>query len=100
VSLRVSVAIAFARSQEVVQLELPDGSRVADALSAPQVRARLAHFGEGPVAVGVWSRRCVPQTALRDGDRVELYRPIVADAKAMRRDRARLSPSRRSRSGR
>jgi putative ubiquitin-RnfH superfamily antitoxin RatB of RatAB toxin-antitoxin module len=100
VKLRVCVAIAAPDRQELVELELDAGSRVADALAAPAVRARLAALGIEPAAVGVWSRRCAPETALREGDRVEVYRPIVADAKEMRRSRARLRPSTRSRSGR
>lgn len=99
-SLRVSVAIALADRQELFELVLAEGSRVADALAAPEVRARLEALGIAPAAVGVWSRRCAPHTPLRDGDRVEVYRPIVADAKEMRRSRARLRPSTRSRSGR
>jgi len=100
VSLRVSVAIALADRQEVVELVLEDGSRVRDALAAPEVRQRLGEIDAASLAVGVWSRRCAPETRLREGDRVEIYRPIAADPKAMRRERARLRPSTRSRSGR
>jgi putative ubiquitin-RnfH superfamily antitoxin RatB of RatAB toxin-antitoxin module len=99
-SVRVSVAIALPGRQEVVELDLPEGSRVGDALEAPAVLACLGGIDPASLAVGVWSRRCERDRALREGDRVELYRPIVADAKAMRRERARLSPSRRSRSAR
>lgn len=99
-SVRVTVAIALPDRQELVELALADGSRIADALAAPEVRRRLEALGVAPVAVGVWSKRCAPQTVLRDGDRVEVYRRIVADAKEMRRSRARLKPSTRPRSGR
>jgi putative ubiquitin-RnfH superfamily antitoxin RatB of RatAB toxin-antitoxin module len=98
--MRVSVAIAFADRQEVVDLELPEGSRVSDALAASAVRATLDERAAAGMAVGIWSRRCDIETRLREGDRVELYRPLAADPKAMRRARARLKPSTRSRSGR
>jgi putative ubiquitin-RnfH superfamily antitoxin RatB of RatAB toxin-antitoxin module len=98
--LNVSVALAWPGRQEVVELELPDGSRVADALEAPAVRALLESLDRAALVVGIWSRRCDPGTALRDGDRVEVYRPLAADPKAQRRARARLTPSTRSRSGR
>jgi putative ubiquitin-RnfH superfamily antitoxin RatB of RatAB toxin-antitoxin module len=49
--------------------------------------------------VGIWSRAASLETALREGDRVELYRDLKADPKDMRRRRARLKPSTRSRSG-
>lgn len=98
--MKASVAIALADRQHVVDLELPDGSRVADALAAPPVRALLDRHGLRPEAVGIWARRCGPDTLLREGDRVEVYRPLAADPKALRRERARLKPSTRSRSGR
>lgn len=98
--MRVSVAIAFADRQQVVELELPEGSRVADALAASAVHAALDEREAAGMAVGIWSRRCGIETPLREGDRVELYRPLAADPKAMRRARARLKPSTRSRSGR
>ena len=99
-TLKVSVAVALADRQHVVELELPDGSRVADALAAPGVRALLDESGLSAQAVGIWARRCGTDTVLREGDRVEVYRPLAADPKSMRRERARLRPSTRSRSGR
>jgi hypothetical protein len=100
VTLRVAVAVAWPDRQEVVELELPDGSRVADALEAPAARRLLESFDRTELAVGIWSRRCGLEAPLRDGDRVEVYRPLAADPKAQRRTRARLTPSTRSRSGR
>jgi putative ubiquitin-RnfH superfamily antitoxin RatB of RatAB toxin-antitoxin module len=67
---------------------------------ASGVLERWPELASGEPSIGLWGRAARAETPLRDGDRVELYRPIVADAKAMRRERARLSPSRRSRSAR
>lgn len=98
--MRITVAIALPGRQDVVEVELPDGAAVADALAAARVVERFPEFSAA-TPVGVWSRRCDPTTRLRDGDRVEVYRPLQADPKAMRRARARLKPSSsRSRSGR
>jgi len=85
--LHVSVAAALPGRQEVMDLELPEGSTVADAISASRVLERYPELGAAQA--GIWSRKCSVETRLRDGDRVELYRPLVADAKAMRRARAR-----------
>ena len=95
--LRVAVAIALPDRQEVVELELAEGATVADALAAARVAERFP--GMECAAVGIWSRPCAPDRVLRDGDRVEVYRDLRADAKAERRARARLKPSSRSRSG-
>lgn len=99
-SLRVSVAIALPDRQHVVEIVLPDASRVWDALAAPEVRERLRGLDADSLEVGIWSRRCARDAELREGDRVEIYRPLAADPKAMRRERARLKPSNRSGSAR
>lgn len=98
-SLRVWVVAALPDRQEVVELELAEGATVRDALAAARIAEQHPELAEA--AVGIWSRRVGPQERLRDGDRVEVYRELRADAKAQRRARARgLKPSSpRSRSG-
>ena len=84
--LRVSVVAATPGFQEVVEVELPEGSTVADAVAAARVFERYPELA-GATA-GIWARRCAPEALLRDGDRVELYRPLIADPKEQRRARA------------
>lgn len=95
--MRVTVAIALPARQEVIEVELPEGSDVAAALEAARVAERFPQLDVASREVGVWSRPCGRDTVLREGDRVEVYRPLAADAKAMRRERAKLRPSKRSR---
>lgn len=70
---------------ERLRLVLPGGSTVADALRAGRVDL-------GARSVAVWGRRSKPQQALRDGDRIELLRPLQVDPKESRRLRARNAP--------
>ena len=98
-SIKVLVALALPQLQEVVEVELPRGARVADAIEAARLRERFPGLEPARMAVGIWSRPCGLDAPLRDGDRVELYRPLSADPKSMRRARARVRPSTRSRSG-
>ncbi|MGZ5035380.1 MAG: RnfH family protein [Usitatibacter sp.] len=94
--MRVLVAIATPAGQEVVELEMPEGSTVEDAIRA----AKVALPGGAPEGrAGIWSRAVSLATPLREGDRVEVYRELKADPKDARRARARLKPSTRSRSG-
>jgi putative ubiquitin-RnfH superfamily antitoxin RatB of RatAB toxin-antitoxin module len=88
--LRVSVVAALPDRQEVIEVELPAGSSVADAIAATRVLERYPELRGA--ATGIWARPCEGDTPLREGDRVELYRPLVADAKQMRRARARVKP--------
>jgi len=95
--MRVLVVVALPSGQEVVAVDLEDGASLAQALAAARVAER--HPGLALDRVGVWGRRRKPGCVLREGDRVEVYRPVRADAKAMRRARAGLSSATRSRSG-
>ena len=82
-AMRVQVVLAWPDRYQSCQLELPDGATVADAVEAtgwevaPQSPAVAVH--------GLLAR---PDQMLRDGDRVELLRPLLADPKENRRRRA------------
>ena len=97
--MRVSLAVALPQRPEVIELELPPGATVADALRAAGFPQRFPEFAAQPARLGIWSKPCEPGTVLREGDRVEAYRPLAADPMEQRRARARLKPSTRSRSG-
>jgi putative ubiquitin-RnfH superfamily antitoxin RatB of RatAB toxin-antitoxin module len=74
------------------QLDLPEGATVRDAVLASGWRAAAP---EGDVRdVGIWGRRCTAQQALRDGDRVEIYRDLKVDPKVARRERFRKQGAR------
>ena len=84
--MRVEGIYALAQKQERVSLNLPPDSTVQDALQASGLLQRLPQFELG--CVGVWGRPVTPETRLRDRDRVEIYRPLIADPKEVRRKRA------------
>ena len=94
---RVTVAAALPAGQHLVEIEVPEGTTAWDAVLASGVLEFYAGTAPQELAVGIWSRVCARETPVREGDRIEIYRPIRADAKAMRRERARLKPSKRSR---
>ena len=94
--MRVLVVVALAGGQDLVEVNLEEGACLADALAAARVAER--HPGLSLERTGVWGRRRDPGYGLREGDRVEVYRPVRADAKAMRRARAGLRRAPRSRS--
>ena len=95
--IRVSVAVATPARQEVAEIELPEGATVADAIAACGLETRFPREEFASLEAGVWGTRVARGTVLRDGDRVELYRPLKADPKDMRRRRVRPRPSSRSR---
>lgn len=87
--MKVSVAFALPAEQVVVEVTLSPGSTVADAIAAARLDARFAGLDPARLDAGIWSRPCARDALLREGDRVELYRPLAADPKEARRARAR-----------
>ena len=84
--MRVEVVYALAQAQERVVLELEPGSTVLDAIEASGLLRRVPKMEF--CRAGIWGRPVSPGTVLRDRDRVEIYRPLVADPKTIRRARA------------
>ncbi|MBL0041345.1 MAG: RnfH family protein [Xanthomonadales bacterium] len=86
--MRIEVVYATADVQHCVVLNLRDGASVADAIAA----SGLPLGDIDDEQVGVWNRRVTLATLLREADRVEVYRPLVADPKQARRQRAERNP--------
>lgn len=80
--VRVEVVRAWPRRHEVVTVALPAGATVADALAASGFDGAEI---DGQAIFGV---RVDTQAEVRDGDRLELLRPLVLDPKQARRQRA------------
>lgn len=88
--MKIELLRAWPRRFEQIDLQLPEGATVRDAVMA-------AGWGDDPeaVAYAVFGQRVDGDAPLCDGDRVELLRPLLADPKDARRqrveDRRRLS---------
>ena len=86
--IEVELVSAWPGHCESLRLRLPAGSNVAEAL------ARAAASGFSPAAeaapggLAVFGKLATPATRLREGDRIELLRPLQADPKQRRRERA------------
>lgn len=85
--MRVEVVLAWPRRHVLTALELADGATVADALAAAEL-AMPALATPDVVAVAIHGQRAELRTPLRDGDRVELLRPLQLDPREARRRRA------------
>jgi putative ubiquitin-RnfH superfamily antitoxin RatB of RatAB toxin-antitoxin module len=82
-----------ARQTLSLELSLPDGATLHHALQAAAADPRAAFLAAGAWDGGIWGRRHAPSTVLKDGDRVEVYRPLRCDPKEARRLRYRQSPA-------
>lgn len=94
--LRVEVVYAAALRQARYALCVAQGTTVADAI---RISGVLEDFPEIDLArdrIGIHGNLTRPAQPLRDGDRVEIYRPLRADPKEARRRRAATRKSRQS----
>ncbi len=88
--LLVTVVYAQADGAVEIPLRLAAGATVADAIDGAVwagLDARLVRNAP----LGVYGKRCQRETPLEDGDRVEIYRRLIADPKHARRRRATLA---------
>lgn len=92
---RIVVEVVYATPdlQVATRVNLPVGATVAQAIDASGLPARFPQIDLTRQAVGIFGSRVRLADAVADGDRVEIYRPLQADPKELRRRRAR---SRRS----
>jgi putative ubiquitin-RnfH superfamily antitoxin RatB of RatAB toxin-antitoxin module len=85
---RIQVEVIYALPDRYwsVRLDLAEGSRVAEALAA--AKAQLPEVPIDQDRLAVFSRPVTLDGVLRDGDRLEILRPLIADPKQARRERA------------
>jgi hypothetical protein len=93
--VRVTVVHATADVEAHVVLTLPAGATINDAIAQSGIVARLA-LDPAQVEFAVFGQRASGDTPLKEGDRVELTRPLFADPKRVRRKRAAARPGNRS----
>ncbi len=86
--IRVEVVFAMPDRQELVSLEISAGSTLAMAISQSGISEMFEDFEVDLARVGIFGHKASPEQVLRDGDRVEIYRPLIADPKEVRRQRA------------
>ncbi len=91
--LNIEVIYATREGQEIVQVGLEDGALAIDALRESGLGLRHPEIDAAHSALGIFGRRVAPDTLLRDGDRVEIYRPLRIDPKEARR--AKVSAKKR-----
>ena len=86
--ISVDVCYAMAGRQEVVKLSLTAGSTLGDALQASGLLDKYPEIDLKKNKFGIWNKLAKVDAVLRERDRVEIYRLLIADPKEVRRQRA------------
>jgi putative ubiquitin-RnfH superfamily antitoxin RatB of RatAB toxin-antitoxin module len=86
----LSVSLAYVGPSEAVLLSLsvPSGATLKDAIDRSEVLRRCPEIDLGRFKVGIYGKVAPLEQPLEDGDRVEIYRPLIADPKEARKRRA------------
>lgn len=87
--IRIHVAYALPERQWLVPLEVPDGTTAAQAIVASGLPARVRDFAATEHTLAVYSHPVPSSYVMQAGDRLEILRPLLADPKQVRRERAR-----------
>ena len=85
----VEVGYALPDASFLVQLDVAAGTTIAQAIAASGVLARFPEIDLAHNKLGLFGKLKPADTVLRDGDRIEIYRPLQADPMESRRRRAR-----------
>jgi len=89
--IAVEVVYALPEKQYLQRVNLEEGATVEEAIRASGLLELRSDIDLAKNKVGVYSRPVKLADAVRDGDRVEIYRPLIADPKELRRQRAEKS---------
>ncbi|RCS30741.1 RnfH family protein [Rhodanobacter denitrificans] len=88
-TIRVEVVYAGAGRAVLHQVELAEGSTVMQAVDAAGLAAVVPGGAIDPSRLGIFGRKVSPDRVVQQGDRIEIYRPLMLDPMEARRRRAR-----------
>jgi putative ubiquitin-RnfH superfamily antitoxin RatB of RatAB toxin-antitoxin module len=86
--LQVYVAYATPQDEFIHPMRVAPGTTIGQAIEASGVLARFPEINLVTQPVGIYAKKKTLETVLRERDRVEIYRPLLADPKDSRRKRA------------
>lgn len=86
--LAVSVCYASDRFEWLKTLEVEAGTTIGAAIEKSGVLEAFPDINLATQPVGIYAKKKTLDTTLRAQDRIEIYRPLVADPKESRRKRA------------
>lgn len=89
-AIQIEVVYALPERQVMLQLSLPPGMTAKQAVKFSEISRLFPEIDLSRNKLGIFGKLVGPDRVLRDGDRVEIYRPLALDPKDTRRKRAEL----------
>lgn len=87
-TIHVEVAYALPQVQMLIPLDVPEGTTLEEAVRLSGLPEKFPEIDLANNKVGIWNKAAELTVVLREKDRVEIYRPLIADPKEVRRKRA------------
>lgn len=87
--IQVEVAYAAPDKQLILPVNVPAGTTAQEAAEQSGIARKFPEIDIANNPMGIFGHQIKPQQVLREGDRVELYRPLQCDPKEVRRRRAK-----------
>lgn len=86
--ITVEVAYALPERQSLLTISVQPGCSVQQVIEQSGILQQFTEIDLSAQKVGIWSRPVKLDEAVKAGDRIEIYRPLIADPKDLRRRRA------------
>ena len=84
----IEVVYALPDKQTLLKQQVAAGTTVLDAIRASGILEKYPEIDIATGKLGIFGKLIKPDTVLREKDRIEIYRPLIADPKEVRRKRA------------
>ncbi|MEO1940041.1 RnfH family protein [Candidatus Thioglobus sp.] len=92
----VEVAYALEKKQSLLSLEVDEGTTLKQAIETSGILDKYPQIDLKIDKTGIFGKIAKLDTVLREKDRVEIYRPLIADPKKVRKERAAQGKEMRS----
>lgn len=97
--MKVEVAYAEPAQQWLLEVEVPEGATVGEAIQRSGILEQCPQLVFEQLKVGVFGKLTKMDRVLRAGERVEIYRPLIADPKQVRAERAKAGKAAKAEDG-
>ena len=94
-TVAIEVVFSVPEKQEVMRLEVPLGTLIRDAVRLSCIESLFPNYDLSMLSVGVWNEVKPQAYVVQSGDRVEVYRSLINNAKDARRRRAETQASKK-----
>jgi putative ubiquitin-RnfH superfamily antitoxin RatB of RatAB toxin-antitoxin module len=87
----ITVEVAYAKpdEQKILVVKVPEGATIEQAIHASGILTFFPEINLEKQKVGVFSKSCLLSDVVYEGERIEIYRPLLIDPKDARRKRVR-----------